>query len=77
VGGVIPRLNGVYETYTVPELVNKISKGVPAPLKADPKGPVPMVAMPAWSQRLDTAELIAVASYLMTLRPDKVEQSDW
>lgn len=77
VGGLIPKLNGVYETYTVPEIVNKISRGVPAPLKADPKGPAPMVAMPAWGQKLDASELIAVASYLMTLRPENAEKSDW
>ena len=74
-GGLIPKLDGVYETYTKPELVAKIRKGVPAPEKADPKGPAPLVWMPAWGEKLDDAELDAVASYLLTLRPAKGEKS--
>lgn len=76
-GGLIPKLNGVYETYTKPELVAKIKKGVRNPEKADPKGPEPLVWMPAWGEKLDDSELDAVAAYLMSLRPDKTEKSEW
>ena len=76
-GGLIPALNKVYDTYTKNELIAKIKKGVRAPQKADAKGPDPLVWMPAWGETLNEAELDAVAAYLMTLRPDKIEKSDW
>ncbi len=75
-GGLIPKLNVVFETYTKPEVIAKIKKGVPHPEKADPKGPTPMIWMPSWGEKLDDAELDAVASYLMSLRPGTVEKSD-
>jgi mono/diheme cytochrome c family protein len=67
-GGLIPKLDGVSETYTKPELIAKIRKGV-KPIKTDPKGPEPLIAMPAWGEKLDDSELDAVAAYLMTLIP--------
>lgn len=76
-GGLIPALNKVYDAYTKPELVAKIKKGVRNPQKEDPKGAEPLIWMPAWGEKLDDAELDAVASYLMTLRPDKAEKSDF
>ena len=75
-GGLIPKLNVVFETYTKPEVIAKIKKGVPHPQKADAKGAEPLVWMPSWGEKLDDAELDAVASYLMTLRPGAAEKSD-
>ncbi len=74
-GGLIPKVNTVWETYTKTELVAKIKKGV-IPLKADPKGEDPLIRMPAWSEKLADEEIGAVADYLMTLRPGKGEASD-
>ena len=76
-GGVVPSLNKVYETYTKSELIAKIKRGVPNPQKADPAGPAPMLRMPAWGEKLDASELDSVATYLMTLRPNTIEKSDW
>lgn len=75
-GGLIPKLNTVYETYTKPELIVKVKKGVPHPEKADPKGAEPLVWMPTWSEKLSDDEVGAVVDYLMTLRPGKGESSD-
>lgn len=76
-GGLIPKLNGVQETYTRVELVAKIKKGVPMSEKADPKGPDPLIRMPAWSETLDDAEIEAVAAYLMTLTPADAEKPEF
>lgn len=76
-GGLIPKLDGVFETYTKAELVAKIKKGVLSPEKADPKGDAPLVWMPSWGEKLDDGEIDAVASYLMSLRPGKAEKSDF
>lgn len=75
-GGLIPKLNVVFETYTKVELIAKIKKGVPHPEKADPKGPEPLIWMPSWGETLDDSELSSVVSYLMSLRPGKEEKSD-
>lgn len=76
-GGRIPALNNVKETFTKAELIAKIKNGVAAPVKADPKGPDPLVWMPKWSEQLDDAEIDAVASYLLALKPAAAEKSDW
>jgi mono/diheme cytochrome c family protein len=76
-GGKIPALNGVSETFTKAELVAKIRNGVPAPLKADPKGADPLVWMPSWGKTLDDAEIDAVASYLLTLKAGSAPKNDW
>lgn len=75
-GGLIPKLNTVFETYTKAELVKKIAAGVPKPLKKDAAGPEPLVWMPSWKEKLDEAEIAAVADYLMTLRPPGGESSE-
>jgi mono/diheme cytochrome c family protein len=72
-GELIPALDGVFETFTKAELVQKIRRGVAAPQRADPAGPAPLVRMPAWGELLDEAELDAVASYLLSLRPAKAD----
>ena len=76
-GGLIPALNKTSEGYWKKELIAKIRVGVPQPQKADPTGPAPMISMPAWSAKLDDAELDAVASYILTLTPTKTEKTDW
>ena len=76
-GGKIPALANVAETFTKAELIAKIKRGVPAPIKADAKGPAPLVWMPPWGEVLDDAEIDAVATYLMTLKPADAGKSDW
>ncbi len=76
-GGKIPALNNVSETYTKTELIAKIRNGVPAPMKADPKGADPLVWMPTWGKVLDDGELDAVATYLLTLKAADAQKSDW
>ena len=75
-GGKIPKLSGVKETFTKPELIAKIKRGV-KPIKNDPKGPEPLVAMPAWGEKLDEAELDAVASYLLSLGSKSAEKPEF
>ena len=76
-GGKIPALANVSQTFTKPELIAKIKRGVSAPVKADPKGPDPLVWMPPWGEILDDGEIDAVATYLLTLKPEHAEQTDW
>ncbi len=76
-GGVIPALVKVSEGYNKAELIKKIRLGVPRPEKADPNGPEPLVAMPAWSGVLDDGELDAVASYLLSLTPASSGGDGW
>jgi mono/diheme cytochrome c family protein len=76
-GGKIPALSNVSQTFTKTELVAKIKRGVPAPVKADPSGPSPLVWMPSWGEVLDDAEIGAAADYLLTLKPEHQEKSDW
>jgi mono/diheme cytochrome c family protein len=75
-GGLIPKLNNVKETFTKAELIAKIKKGV-KPIKNDPKGPEPMIAMPAWGEKLDDQEIDAVAGYLMSLTPAVKEKAEF
>lgn len=76
-GAKIPALSNVAQTYSKAELIAKIKRGVPSPVKADPNGPDPLVFMPTWSRFLDDAEIDAVVSYLQTLKPDEAQKTDW
>jgi mono/diheme cytochrome c family protein len=76
-GGKIPALNNAAATFTKDELIAKIKRGVPAPVKADPKGPDPLVSMPSWGTALDDADVDAVAAYLLALKPDESQKTDW
>jgi mono/diheme cytochrome c family protein len=76
-GNKIPALANASETYTKSELIVKIKNGVLAPVKADPRGPDPLVWMPKWGDVLDEGEIDAVASYLLSLKSAKDEKSDW
>lgn len=75
-GAKIPPLTNASETFTKAELVAKIKNGS-VPTKSDPVGPDPLIRMPAWKNVLDDAELDAVAAYLLTLKPQKIEKTDW
>lgn len=76
-GGLIPKLEGVKETFSKAELIAKIKLGVPQSEKADPKGPKPHIRMPTWSEKLDDGELDAVASYLLTLASASAEKPEF
>jgi mono/diheme cytochrome c family protein len=76
-GGKIPALANVSQTFTKTELLEKIKRGVPSPVKADLKGPDPLISMPPWGQVLDDSEIDAVAAYLLTLKPSAAEKTDW
>ncbi|MDD5301953.1 MAG: c-type cytochrome [Elusimicrobia bacterium] len=76
-GGLIPPVNKAADGFTKAELIAKIKKGVPRSQKADEKGPAPMIRMPAWGETLDDAELDAVASYLLSLRPAGAEKPEF
>lgn len=76
VGGKIPALINVSQTYTKEELAAKIRKGV-KPVKADASGPEPLVFMPPWGETLKEDEIDAVATYLLTLKPDQTVGADW
>jgi mono/diheme cytochrome c family protein len=76
-GGKIPALANSAETFTKAELVAKLKRGVPSPVKADPKGSEPLVSMPAWSEVLSDEEIGSVADYLLSLKPAGAQKSDW
>lgn len=76
-GGKIPALTNVINTYSKAELISKIKRGVPAPAKADPAGPDPLVFMPSWGQALSDGDIEAVATYLLTFKPSENQKTDW
>ena len=65
-GGKIPSLAALAGTYTVEELKARIRRGS-KPDPADPRGPEPLVAMPAWGEALSDEELGSVAAYVKGL----------
>ncbi len=67
--GVEPTLPKLVGTYTHEELVKKIQSGVPAAeaKKWSPKGPMPMVFMPAWKEKISKQELDALATWLKSI----------
>ncbi|MBI3551023.1 MAG: cytochrome c [Elusimicrobia bacterium] len=77
-GGQIPSLAKVFETYTKPELVNKIRGGV-VPAPADPGAPLPMINMPKWGEVLKDEEISAVTDFLISLKPKggAAKKDDW
>lgn len=75
-GGLIPALAQTASTYTKEELVAKIGNGS-RPQKADPGGAAPLVAMPAWKEKLSAEELSAVADYLLNLKPAGPADASW
>lgn len=75
VGGKIPSLTFVADGYSKEELKARIRNGV-KPEKADPRGPEPMLYMPAWGEILKDDEIDALADYLISLRPKKTGSDD-
>ncbi len=67
--GMEPTLPNLVGTYTHEELVKKIEHGVPATeaKKWSPKGPMPMVYMPAWKGKIPKHELDALATWLKSI----------
>jgi mono/diheme cytochrome c family protein len=68
-GGKVPSLAYVAEGYTVPELKDKVRRGVQPVEKADPKGPVPPLWMQKWGERITEEELDNLVSYLISILP--------
>lgn len=67
--GAEPTLPDLMGTYTHDELVKKISNGVAASeaKKWDPKGPLPMVFMPVWKDKISKSEMDDLATWLLSI----------
>lgn len=79
VGGLIPALTKVVETYSRDELKQRITHGRKSD-PADPSAPPPMIFMPPWKEVLKEADIEAVGDYVLTLH-EKAEKaaggSEW
>lgn len=66
--GAEPTLPDLMGTYTHDELVKKIQNGVAASeaKKWDPQGPLPMVFMPVWKDKISKNELDDLATWLLS-----------
>jgi cytochrome c551/c552 len=66
--GAEPTLPDLMGTYTHDELVKKIMNGVAAldAKKWNPKGPLPMVFMPVWKDKISKHELDDLATWLLS-----------
>lgn len=75
------KINGltlVKEGYTLKQLQQTISKGVPIVKRKDNKGPVPPFRMPVHGRFLASSDIEALAWYLFSLYPkDRVLEDDW
>jgi mono/diheme cytochrome c family protein len=67
--GAEPTLPDLMGTYKHDELVKKIQTGVAAAdaKKWSPKGPTPMVTMPAWKDKISKQELDDLATWLLSI----------
>jgi len=67
--GAEPTLPDLMGTYTHDELVKKIANGVAASeaKKWNPKGPLPMVFMPVWKDKISKHELDDLATWLLSV----------
>ncbi|MBI5247077.1 MAG: c-type cytochrome [Elusimicrobia bacterium] len=67
--GAEPTLPDLMGTYKAAELITKIENGVPAAdaKKWNPKGPLPMVTMPAWKGKISKHELDDLAAWLLSI----------
>ena len=67
--GAEPSLPDLMGTYKADELIKKIEGGVPAgdAKKWSPKGPMPMVYMPAWKGKISKHELDDLAAWLLSI----------
>lgn len=73
-GSEVPGLIYVAEGYTRDELRAKIENGVAHIEKADTAGAAPPLAMPAWKDKIKSAELEALLDYLISLMPKEAEE---
>ncbi len=73
-GGRIPALDRVAEGFSPEELEQRIRRGR-RPDKEDPRGPDPLVAMPAWGALLSDAEIKDVSAYVSSLNTGA--RQDW
>ena len=66
--GAEPTLPDLMGTYTHDELIKKIANGVAAAdaKKWNPKGPLPMVFMPVWKDKISKHELDDLAAWLLS-----------
>ena len=74
-GGMINGLRFVAETYTKQDLARRILDGVPVVPKADPNGPNPPLAMPAYRGLIGYQEAQDLVEYLFSLRPPGSKKS--
>jgi mono/diheme cytochrome c family protein len=74
IGNAVPGLKHARDGFSVPELKERILLGR-RPEPADPAGPPPLVAMPAWKDFLTEDEIDALVTYLHSLAPPKAD--DW
>jgi mono/diheme cytochrome c family protein len=74
-GGAVPPLPELAATYTRAELIARIKRGK-TPERADPAGPEPLVAMPAWEGALSEDEIGRVADFVLALAP-KEDKAAW
>lgn len=74
-GGMINGLRFVAETYTKQDLAKKILDGVPVVPKADPNGPNPPLAMPAYRGLIGYQEAQDLVEYLFSLKPPGAKKS--
>lgn len=77
VGGEVPALTRVAESYTVEELKRKIQEGVPKVDKQDPDGPDAPLFMPSWKGVLDDEQLDSLTAYLLSLMPKTEKGEEW
>ena len=75
-GQKTPGLNLVADSYTKPELKEKIRKGVLEVERADPTGPKPPIHMPSFRGVIGDDDLDLLVNYLFSLMPPK-EKDAW
>jgi mono/diheme cytochrome c family protein len=68
-----PDITKTIATFTRDELRHKIENGVPVVGKADVKGPVPPLYMPAWKDKIKGQEMEDLLTYLYSIA-EKVEE---
>ncbi len=68
-GQQVPSLIHVANSYTRPELIDKIRKGVPVKPKLDPNGPAPPLTMPGFGNSISDQQMQDLVIFLYGLKP--------
>lgn len=68
-GQKVPPVEFVAESFTTPELRDKILKGVAQVEKLDPNGPTPPLHMPAYQGMITDTDMGSLINYLRSLMP--------